>query len=401
VGFDKDGVALPGRAPDPDAAAASLVFKLHVGPHGDLTFVRVYAGTIRPGQKLWNPRVKRMERAARILRMHGQGGEAIESAGPGEIVALTGLKFSGTGDTLCDRSDPLMIEPPTFPEPVIALVAEPASAADRDKLRQALQRLAHEDPSFRAREDEDSGQWTIQGMGELHLEVQLHRLEQEFKVEARVGQPRVSYREAVRASGHGSSTVDRVLGGKEVFGSVAVEVQPAPEDTSTSVSWAEDCGVPEPFRQAVEESLILEAQSGPRFGFPLLGCTIQVVGGQSRDRVDHEGAFVQAAAQALRQALAEARVEILEPVMHFEVETPEDFASGLISDLGGRQAEVQEVRAEHATRSIRGKVPLATMFGYSTVIRSLSQGRAGFSLSPAGFVPVAEAELEVRGLVWT
>ena len=401
VGFDKEGQELPGRVPDPDAAAAALVFKLHVSAHGDLTFVRIYTGTVRAGQKLWNPRVRRMERVARILRVHGQGGEAVESAGPGEIVALTGLKLSGTGDTLCDRADPLMIEPATFPEPVITLIAEPASSADRDKLRSAIERLAHEDPSFRAREDEDAGQWTIQGMGELHLEVQLHRLEQEFKVEARVGQPRVSYREAVRGAGSGSSTVDRVLGGKEVFGSVSLELASAGDDVPTRVEWAPSCPIPEAFRSAVEEALVSEAQTGPRFGFPLLGCSIRVTGGASREKVDHEGAFAQAAAQALRQALGEAEVEVLEPVMAFEVETPEEFASGLIADLGSRHADVQDVRAEEDVRSIHGRVPLATMFGYSTVIRSLSQGRASFTLRPAGFVAVEEADLEARGLVWT
>jgi len=399
-GFDANGEPRVGFAPDPEAPLTSLAFKIYAGAHGDVTFTRVYSGTLLPGKKLWNPRVRRMERATRVLRMHGEGSEALDSAGPGAIVALTGLKLTATGDTLCDRADPISLEPPVFPQPVIALVAEPAASEDRDKLRQALQRLAHEDPSLRIKEDETSGQWLIEGMGELHLEVLLHRLQTDFRVEARVGQPRVSYKEAIRSRATGVGHVERTLGGKDVFGAVELELSPQEDGLATRADWAPDCPVPADVRAAVEEAVLLEAQTGPRFGFPLVGCRIRFVGGESRERTNSEFAFAQAATIALRQAMQAADVALLEPVMAFEVQTPEEFASGVIADLGGRRAEVADILSEGDLRTIRGRVPLAEMFGYSTVVRSLSQGRASHGLSPAGFTEVPAQDLAARGLDW-
>lgn len=391
----------PGRLPDPDGSLTALAFKVHADSHGDRTFVRIYAGTMRVGQKLWNPRVRRMERVQRILRMHAVAGEALEEAGPGDIVALTGLKQTATGDTLCDRADPISLEPPIFPEPVIGLVVEPAVSAERDRLRQALERLVHEDPSFRIRENEDTGQWLIEGMGELHLEVQIHRLRDEFRVEPRVGNPRVSYRESVDSPGQGSGKVDRVLGGKEVFGAVSVELLPDREVQQPIVDWGDGAAVPLAFHQVVEEALVREAQSGPHFGFPLVGARIRVIGGESNERKDSEVGFAQAATLALRHAMQAAGIGVLEPLMAFEIQTPEAFSSGIIADLGGRRADVGDVLADADLRTIRGKVPLAQMFGYSTVVRSLSQGRASFTMLPAGFTPVPKSELAARGLVWT
>ncbi|MCP3919164.1 MAG: elongation factor G [bacterium] len=399
TGFDHEGEPKNGNGPDPAAPLAALAFKLHAGPHGDLTFVRVYEGTLRTGVKLWNPRVRRMERASRILRVHADGGDSLDEAVAGDIVGLTGLKLTVTGDTLCDRADPISLEPPEFPEPVIRLVVEPSSSADRDKLRSALDRMAHEDPSFRVREDESAGQWTIEGMGELHLEVQLHRLESEFHVESRVGQPRVSYRESVAEGGRGSGRVERMLGGKDVFGAVDVEFVAAPGDHAPRVEWHTD-DVPDAFRPTVEEALVLEAQSGPRFGYPIVGGIVRVIGGESHSDRDAEAAFGQAAILAVRAALEKARIVLLEPRMAFDIQSPEEFASGIIADLGSRRAEVGDVVAEGDERIVTGVVPLAQMFGYSTAVRSLSQGRASFSMTPSGFIEVPEEELEARGLTW-
>lgn len=414
-GFDKDGAPGPSRGPDPDGPFAALAFKLHTGPHGDQTFLRVYSGRVAPGQKVWNPRARKMERVARILRKHADHGESLDGAEAGSIVAVTGLRETATGDTLCDRADVILLEPPVFPEPVIALMIEPASSADRERLRTALARLVHEDPSFRVSEDEHTGQWRIEGMGELHLEVQVHRLQREFNVEARVGSPRVSYREAVRSSARGNAKVDRILGGKSVFGAVEVSLEAAHEMQETPggepderlgaalaprIEWGPGCAVPEAFRGAVEEALALEASSGPRFGFPLVGCRIRVVGGESCER-DAEVAFAQAATQALRKAMQSAEVEILEPTMAFDIQVPEEFSSGVIADLGSRHAEVEEVLSEGDLRTIRGRVPLVHMFGYSTVVRSLSQGRGSYGMIPAGFTELPAAELEARGLIWS
>jgi elongation factor G len=389
------------RSPRSDQPTAALAFKLQAQSHGELAFVRVYSGRIRPGDSLWNPRARRFEKIARVLRMHAESGEALEEAGPGEIVALTGLKGTATGDTLCPKDAPILLEAPRFPEPVLSLVIEPASSADRDKLRAALARLEHEDPTFRVREDAETGQWLISGMGELHLEVAQHRLKSDFHVPARVGKPRVAYRESATRTGAGRAEVERNLGGKEIYGCLELEVVPDPSLAVPAVEWGAGAAVPAPWRKSVAETLLLDAQVGPRFGFPLTRIRIVITGGRSDPRRDAEQGFVQAANQALREALEGAAVELLEPLMAFEIQTPAEFSSGIIADLNSRKAEVAEVQAEGFLRTIAGTVPLSKMFGYSTAVRSLSQGRAGFSMTPAGYRAVPEEELAARGLVWS
>jgi elongation factor G len=395
------------RAPDASAPVAALAFKHLADPNEDLTFVRVYSGEIRPGQKLLNPRLRRAERVARVLRMHADERTALERASPGDIVALSGLKLTGTGDTLCDFDQPIAFERMEFPEPVITLVVEPGSSAERDKLRQALARLEHEDPTLVVREDEETGQWLLCGMGELHLEVVRHRLESQAGLSVRVGKPRVAYREAILGRGRGAARVERALGGKEVFGAVEVEIEPLPAAVDGArperqlVEWDAAAGVPRDLRAAVEEALLHGAECGPRFGFPLARCAIRVVGGASAPGKDSEAAFRQAAAGAMREALAAAQVAILEPVMSFEVSAPPEFASGILADLQARRALIREVREEGGARILSGSVALAETFGYSTTLRSLSQGRAACAMSPQGFQAVAEAELTARGLSWT
>ena len=388
---------------DASGPVAALAFKLHADAHGDLTFVRLYSGAIAPGDRLFNPREGKTERVARVLRMHAEARQSVASAGPGDIVALTGLKWTSTGDTLCAPGSSLLFEPLQFPEPVISMVVEPRSTEDRDKLRAGLRRLAHEDPSFHEREDESTGQWTIAGMGELHLEVCRHRLEAEYKVEANVGRPRVAYRESVRKTGRGASRIERVLGGQQVFGALELEIRPKEPGAPAGVriTWVPECPVPLALREAIAASLEMTAQVGPNFGFPLVDAQIVVVGGDSHPQMDSEMAFIQAASQALRKALDEATVELIEPLMSFEIETPAEFSSGIIADLNSRRAELAGVDAEGDLRRVSGTVPLAHMFGYSTAVRSLSQGRAGFSMKPAGFRPVPPDELEARGLTWT
>jgi elongation factor G len=396
------GEDLPPRGPDPEGSLTTLAFKLHAGAHGDLTFVRIFAGTLKSGMKLWNPRSRRMERPPTLRRVHADHGEDLDVAYAGDIVALTGCKETVTGDTLCDRAEPIALEPLTFPEPVVALVVEPSSAEDRDKLRQALERLSHEDPSFRIRENTSTGQWTIEGMGELHLEIQIHRLEQEFRLVPRVGKPRVSYRETLEGPGRGAGEVDRMMAGSRIYGSVEVELVPEFGDQPPAIVWAEGGSViPVAFRSTVAEALAIESSSGPRFGFPLVGGQIRIVGGASLEAADAESAFSQAATQALSTALEAAPIALLEPQMAFEIETPEEFSSGIIADLASRRAEVTEVRSDGPKRTIVGTVPLHEMFGYATAVRSLSQGRADHVLKPAGYTPVPETELESRGLVWS
>lgn len=389
------------RRADPAQPFAALAFKLHVDAHGDLTIVRVYSGTLEPGQVVLNPRVQRKERVQRILRMHADASHPVERARAGDIVALTGLKHTGTGDTLCDPDAPVVLERLEFPEPVITQVVEPLNASERDRLREALLRLQHEDPSFRVREDEDTGQWWISGMGELHLEVMLHRLAREAKLTPRVGRPRVAYREAVVQGGRGQGRFERQLGGKEVFAEVELELLPDEERAQLELEWGPGTPTAPTLRQAMGEALRLEAGSGPRLGFPLANARIHVISAASREGREDPAAFVHAAVGALRQALSDAEVVLQEPLMSFQVDVPAEFASGVIADLNARQAELTEVRSEGTSRHLAGKVPLSAMFGFSTAVRSLSQGRASYSLSPAGFRRVPEAELAARGLVWT
>jgi len=389
------------RACSVDVPFAALAFKLQALPHGDLTFARIYSGSIEPGASVWNPRTRKFERVARILRMHAQAGEAVARASAGEIVALTGLKSTATGDTLCAKDAPIVLERLEVPEPVLSLVIEPTSSGDRDKLRAALQRLEHEDPTFHLREDPETGQWLVSGMGELHLEVARHRLASEFRVQAKTGAPRVAYREALLSSARGAARVERQIGGKDVFGAVELALEVDESLDRARITWAEGCAVPRPFQRAIADSLALEAQTGPRFGHPLVHVAIQIVGGDSDPRRDTEMAFVQAASQALRQALQEARVGLFEPLMAFEIQCPADFSSGIIADLNSRKASVEDVQSDGPYRTVLGTVPLSRMFGYSTAVRSLSQGRASFSMTPAGLRPIPEDELAARGLVWT
>jgi len=389
------------RACSGDVPFAALAFKLQALPHGDLTFARIYSGSIEPGASVWNPRTRKFERVARILRMHAQAGEAVARASAGEIVALTGLKSTATGDTLCAKDAPIVLERLEVPEPVLSLVIEPTSSGDRDKLRAALQRLEHEDPTFHLREDPETGQWLVSGMGELHLEVARHRLASEFRVQAKTGAPRVAYREALLSSARGAARVERQIGGKDVFGAVELALEVDESLDRARITWAEGCAVPRPFQRAIADSLALEAQTGPRFGHPLVHVAIQIVGGDSDPRRDTEMAFVQAASQALRQALQDARVGLFEPLMAFEIQCPADFSSGIIADLNSRKASVEDVQSDGPYRTVLGTVPLSRMFGYSTAVRSLSQGRASFSMTPAGLRPIPEDELAARGLVWT
>jgi elongation factor G len=388
------------------APLAALVFKLQAEEHGDLAWMRVYAGGFRAGEAVFHPRSGRMERIQRIVRMHAQTRTAVESVSAGDIVAVIGCKHCRTGDTLCARDAPLLLEALEIPAPVIALVVEPRATAQREKLRLALGRLTREDPTLQAKEDESTGQWLIQGMGELHLEVAVHRLEREHALALSTGKPRVAFREAAREAGAGASTIERHLGGKDVFGSVELFLRPAaPADARglrpVRVEFAPDCGVPEAMRAVVAQALVDGSRTGPRFGFPLADTDLLVTGGASRSGHDSEVAFAQAAAQALRQAQSGLAVDVLEPLMRLEVATPSEFTSPIVADLRSRGANIESIDASGPQTRIVGRVPLAEMFGYSTAVRSHSQGRASFSLQPAGFQRVREEDLAARGLSWS
>lgn len=408
VGLDPDSGARVERPPDPEASLSALAFKLQVDAHGELCFVRVYSGAMRAGEVVLNPRTAKRERLGRIVRMHADARMPIDVAQAGEIVAVQGLHAIRTGDTLCALDAPIVLESLSFPEPVISMVLEPRSSAERDKLRVALARLEREDPTLHQREDESTGQWIVSGMGELHLEVALQRLASEFHVDVAMGSPRVSYREALRDQApvvRARAQVERAIAGKEVFGAAELELSPrgesGPDGSPVSVEWGADCVTPAAFRPAVEQALKGAAATGPRFGFPLVGARIRLVAGASHPRNDAEVGFVQAAVAALREASEAAEVELLEPLMELEVQVPAEFSSSVIADLNARRAEVESVQSAGTQRVIRGLAPLHRMFGYSTAVRSLSQGRATFSMRPRGHRPVPASELASRGLVWS
>ena len=402
-----DGALLE-RPADPAAPLCALVFKAHVDDHGELHFLRLYSGSLRAGDVVFNPRARQRERVARLLRMHADARHPLELAVAGEIVAVQGLHAALTGDTLCALDAPIVLEGLTYPEPVIAMVLEPSSSSERDKLRAGLLRLTREDPTLRAEEDPAAGQWTVSGMGELHLEVALERLRREFRVDVAMGAPRVAYREAVRrgaAPTRGAQTVERTFGGEVQFGSAALELSHEPPSADGAavvrVDWSSACLVPPPYRQAIEDALRSACEVGPRLGFPLVGAHIEMVGGESRSGSDTELAFVQAAIAALREAAGSADVEILEPVVALEVTVPAEFSSGVIADLHARRAEIESVESVGSQRRVLGLAPLHKLMGYSTVVRSLTQGRADFTLRPRGHRPVSDAELKLRGLAWS
>ena len=407
-GRDPADGALLERPADPAAPLCALVFKTHVDDHGELHFLRLYSGSLRAGDVVLNPRARKRERVARLLRMHADARHPLDVALAGEIVAVQGLHAALTGDTLCALDSPITLEGLTYPEPVIAMVLEPRSTTERDKLRAGILRLTREDPTLRAEEDAAAGQWTVSGMGELHLEVALERLRREFRIDVAMGAPRVAYREAVRrgaAPVRGAQTVERNFGGEAQFGSVALELShepPSADGTAVvQVQWAPGCPIPAAFRPAIEEALRSACEVGPRLGFPLVGARVALVGGESRPGLDNELAFVQAAVGALREAAASAEVEILEPVVALEVNAPAEFSSGVIADLHARRAEIESVESVGPLRRVLGLAPLHKLMGYSTVVRSLTQGRADFTLRPHGHRPVSDAELAARGLVWS
>jgi len=374
------------RKPDPKGPVCGLAFKIATDPHGDLTFVRLYSGTIKQGQGLYNPRLGRHERAMRILRMHANDREALATACAGDIVALVGLKETATGDTLCEKGALIALESIHFPEPVISMAIEPRSAADRDRLEEALGRLGREDPTFHTALDDETGQTIISGMGELHLEVLRHRLLSDFKIQANVGKPRVSYRQTPRAAAEAEHTFQRLIQGREQVATVRLALTPS-EPGSGVVFEVDDPGqeVLPKFRPAVEEGVLFAAQGGLDLGFPVIDVRVRLVGGRTYEAESTETAFSAAAGEAFRAACEGGGLAILEPVMRFEVNTPAEFVGPIQSDLARRGAMVEGEDVKGELRVIRGTVALNEMFGYSTTVRSLSQGRASYSMEPAGF----------------
>jgi elongation factor G len=369
------------RADDKEPFAA-LAFKIATDPYGNLTYFRVYSGTLEKGSYVYNARSQRKERIGRILRMHANSREDIDSIGAGDIAAAVGLGDTRTGDTLCDEKNPIILENIVFPEPVIHQAIEPKTKADQDKLGTALARLAQEDPTFRMRTDEETQQTIIAGMGELHLEIIVDRLKREFKVDANVGKPQVAYKEAITKVVEKQGKFVRQTGGKGQYGDVWLRLEPGEPNTGYVYVWAVVGGViPKEYSKAIQEGIREASVSGVLAGFPVLDFKATVFDGSFHDVDSSEMAFKIAGSMAFKEANRAAGPILLEPIMKVEVTTPKDYLGAINGDLMKRRGMIQSSdEVAGGAVVITANVPLSEMFGYATDMRSATQGRATYTM---------------------
>jgi len=378
-----------------DAKFSALAFKLMTDPYvGQLTFIRVYSGVLKSGDTVYNPIKSRKERVGRILQMHANNREEIKEVLAGDIAACVGLKECTTGETLCDPDAPIILERMVFPDPVIHVAVEPKTKADQEKMGIALNRLAAEDPSFRVRTDEESGQTIISGMGELHLEIIVDRMKREFSVEANVGAPQVAYRECIKKAVEQEGKFVKQSGGRGQFGHVWLKIEPNEAGKGYEFVDAIKGGtVPREFIPAVDKGLQDAITSGVLAGFPVVDVKFTLFDGSYHDVDSNENAFRMAASMAFKEGMRKASPTLLEPMMAVVVETPEDYMGNVMGDLSGRRGMVQGMDdLPGGTKEVKAEVPLAEMFGYSTQLRSLTQGRATYTME---FKHYAEAPKNV------
>ncbi len=360
---------------------AALAFKIQLFAGQRLTYVRLYSGTLKVGQEVYNPVKQVTEKVGRILRMHANKREPLEEARAGSIVALVGLKQTTTGDTLCTPDRPIVLEPISSYVPVISLAIEPETRDDQDRLGPALSRLAEEDPSLRVHTDEDTGQTLLSGMGELHLEVVLHRLEREFHTRLRAGRPQVVHRETITQSAEATGLFDRELAGKHHFAEVRLSLSPRPRGAGHSfTSFLPEDHPAAAFVPVIEQAVREALDGGPVFGHPAVDIAFALLEAQVKEGQSSEMAFRVAAMTAVKQAMTAGQPVLLEPIMKVEIITPEEFTGEVIGDLHARKGKTEQLTAKGPVRLITAKAPLAAMFGYATALRSLTQGRGTFTL---------------------
>ena len=390
AGIDEDDQEATRKADD-TAPFSALAFKIMTDPFvGSLTFFRVYSGTLNSGDAVYNPVKSKKERIGRILQMHANERQELKEVRAGDIAAAVGLKDVTTGDTLCAQDHIITLERMTFPEPVISMAVEPKTKSDQEKMGIALGRLAAEDPSFRVRTDEESGQTIISGMGELHLDILVDRMRREFNVEANVGKPQVAYRETIRLSDVKSDYKHaKQSGGKGQYGHVVIELSPMTEADRADPNVKNDFlfinditggVIPKEFIPSVEKGLRETITSGPLAGFPVVGVKVKLVFGSYHDVDSSEMAFKLAASMAFKQGFAKASPVLLEPIMKIEVVTPEEYVGDVMGDMSRRRGLLQGQDDTPSGKTIDAMVPLGEMFGYATTIRSLTQGRATFTM---------------------
>ncbi len=348
---------------------------------GSLTFFRVYSGTLNSGDTVYNPVKSRKERVGRILQMHAAERSEIKEVRAGDIAAAVGLKDVTTGDTLCATNNVITLERMTFPEPVIAMAVEPKTKSDQEKMGIALSRLAQEDPSFRVRSDEESGQTIIAGMGELHLEILVDRMKREFNVEANVGKPQVAYRETIRKAVRQEGKFVRQSGGKGQYGHVVLDIQPQQRGKGYEFENKTVGGsIPKEYVPAVDKGIREAMTSGPMAGYPVVDIKITLVDGSYHEVDSNEMAFKIAGSMGFKEGFNKASPVLLEPIMKVEVVTPEDYMGDVMGDLSRRRGVLQGSDDSPSGKLINAQVPLGEMFGYATSLRSMSQGRATFTM---------------------
>ncbi len=391
-GTDPRGDRPTQRKPQPDDPFAALIFKVTAATSTDLFYLRVYSGRLGVGDRALNPRTGERERLRRILRMHADRGEPVDQIEAGDIVAVAGLHRSATGDTLCDESEPILLEPIRFPDTVVSVAVEPKTSADRDRFADLLVRIQREDPTFRSKVDPDTGQTLLSGMGELHLEVVLQRMQRDFGVHVIYGKPRVSFRETVRKAASAVAEYRRQVAGENLFARVELGIEPAAEPGKPVeiVDRLRQGALPQNFMPALFESIRNAAEGGGLYGYPVTDIRVTLLDAVYDDAGQPEIALNSAASLAFREALRAAGARVLEPYGRLEIRVPEDYLGGVVKTLNQRRAIVEETRFLRNAILVRGVVPIGEMFGYLTTLRSQTQGRGSFSLEPLDYRPVPE-----------
>jgi elongation factor G len=383
------------RKPSDEEPFCGLVFKILPLKTGDLYWVRVYSGQLKANTRILNPKLDKKENVAQLWRIHAsKRDEQVEAVSAGDIIAVIGLRDSITGDTICDTRQPILLETIEFPETVISMAIEPQTATERKKLAEVLEMMKRQDPTFRAADSGETGQTIISGMGELHLEVIKHKLLRDFNLDVKVHNPRVSYRETVKHRIEVEGECHRQIAGQQLFAKLKVRVEPHDGEQPIVVTSAPGLGLPPEFLTAALEVLAEQSQGGGYLGFPLLGVKITVTGGEAHETESTEVAFRIAAGDALSQAISEDNVVLLEPIMKLEIATPEEYLGDFVGDLQQRRAIIHGTENRSGNVLIRADAPLATLFGYSSAMRSLSQGRASCSMEPSTYQPAPEEDLK-------
>jgi elongation factor G len=385
-----------------DAPFSALVFKVVADVAGTLTYIRVYSGKLEKGMRVLNPGNGKRENVSRLYEMHAQNRTALDSTGPGQIVTVVGLKESFTGDTLCDQDDPIILERMTFPEPVISMSIEPQTADDKKKLGEALTTIRREDPSFRSNYNDETGETIISGMGELHLEIIKNKLVRDMKIGVNVGKPRVSYRETITGMAKDvRGLFKKQTGGRGQYGDAVVTIMPITPEEAEAEGLEMENGVvfedkvqggviPREFIPSVEYGIRQAAASGVIGGYPVINCRVQLVFGSYHDVDSNQIAFEQAGALAFREAFTKAGPALLEPIMKVVITTPDEFFGNVSGDVASRRGQIIDSEMRGNTRQITAEVPLSELFGYTTALRSMTQGRAAASMEPLTYRQMPE-----------